>query len=285
MSLKAKKMPCRKNIRSGSLCQTGSVRSVTFKSIFLLTVLESEERQKEDHENSMREARKRMTELQYEWDNAVVERAKTALRHKESIGHIRDAHLKILEAKICLIEAESDIAGLKERNADVMRQLEEEKRKQDEAKEETARAREAGKALGEQVRDMLQHQDSKRELLSSLAEGKTPDDITMEIDAEAAQLELIHAANPNVIREFEKRAQEIERLKRKMESTSTRLGGITAQLDEIMGKWEPKVDELVSKINDAFAYNFEQISCAGEVRVRKEEDFDQWALDIMVRFR
>ena len=110
MSLKAKKMPCRKNIRSGSLCQTGSVRSVTFKSIFLLTVLESEERQKEDHENSMREARKRMTELQYEWDNAVVERAKTALRHKESIGHIRDAHLKILEAKICLIEAESDIA-------------------------------------------------------------------------------------------------------------------------------------------------------------------------------
>ena len=29
--------------------------------------------------------------------------------------------------------------------------------------------------------------------------------------------------------------------------------------------WEPELDKLVKEISNAFAYNFEQIGCAGEV--------------------
>jgi hypothetical protein len=45
------------------------------------------------------------------------------------------------------------------------------------------------------------------------------------------------------------------------------------------------VDQLISQINDAFSYNFEQISCAGEVGVHKDEDFEKWAIEIKVKFR
>ena len=106
-----------------------------------------------------------------------------------------------------------------------------------------------------------------------------------DVSAEEAKLELIHAANPNVIRDYERRAGEIARLTRKKEGSSAKLQALAKGVDEIMAKFEPCLDELVSRINDAFAYNFEQINCAGEVRVHKDEDFDQWALDIMVRFR
>ncbi|KAG5983455.1 hypothetical protein E4U55_008110 [Claviceps digitariae] len=247
--------------------------------------IESEERQKAMHEQAIRDARKNMLDLQYEWDDAVLRRARLVNRHKRLTDKIREAHLALVEAKIWLIEANSDVEGLKERNASIMNELEAERQRVRQATEETNRAKKIGHRLSEEVRELLASNEEKRELLTQLSEGKTPQDVEMEISAEEAKLELIHAANPNVLREFERRAEEIVRLKRKMEGANERLDILTTQLAEIMGKWEPKLEELVSQINDAFAYNFEQISCAGEVRVHKEEDFSQWALDIMVKFR
>src|SRR5689334_20806663 len=63
-------------------------------------VLESEERAKALHEQAMRDARKNVTQLQYDWDAAVVRRAEIALRYKKSIEQIREAHHALLEAEI-----------------------------------------------------------------------------------------------------------------------------------------------------------------------------------------
>jgi chromosome segregation ATPase len=153
------------------------------------------------------------------------------------------------------------------------------------ASEEANRTKEIGHRLGDRIRELVDSDQEKHNLFAQLAKDKTPREVELEVAAEEAKLELIHAANPNVIREFERRAEEIMRLQRKMEGANGKLDELNSQLAQIMGKWEPKLEELVSQINDAFAYNFEQISCAGEVRVHKEEDFSQWALDIMVKFR
>lgn len=250
-----------------------------------LTELESEERHKEANEQAMREARERIVELGFEWDKAVVERAKLVLRHQEALSQIGKAHTDLIEAKIQLIEAKSDIEGLKARNFDIMEKLEQEKLVVQQATDEATLARELGRGLSDKVRELISENPDKKDTYTSLAENKLAAEIGMDISAERANLELIHAANPNVIREFEKREQEIAKLTKKMDASNGKLATITQQLDDLMGKWEPKLDALVSKVNDALAYNFEQISCAGEVRVNKTEDFDQWALDIMVKFR
>lgn len=233
----------------------------------------------------MREARKNLSDLRYECDAATIERAKLVLRHKDAVAKIRDAHRALLEAQIRHIEARSDVSGLKDRSSSIMERLDLEKQNVQEAMAEAERTRDAGRQLGTQVQELLAQHPDKSEEFSRLCENKGPEEIEMEIEAEAANLELIHAANPNVIREFERRAQEIERLSHKMAGLNQKLAGLDAQLEEIMAKWEPQLDELVAKINDAFAYNFEQISCAGEIRVHKDPDFDLWAMDIMVRFR
>ncbi|KAH7176560.1 hypothetical protein EDB81DRAFT_42794 [Dactylonectria macrodidyma] len=247
--------------------------------------IESEERAKANHEQAMRDARKNVITLRYEWDTAVLRRAELVLRFQDSIEKIRTAHHALLEAEIRLIEATSDIQGLKDRNATIMARLQAEKEIVQQASDEATRTRDTGRLLSQQVQEILAQEPEKRDLFSSLCEGKNPEEMQHEISAEEAKLELIHAANPNVVREFERRAQEIARLTRKMEGSSEQLATLTREIDGIMSKWEPTLDELVSKISDAFAYNFEQISCAGEVRVHKPEDFDAWALDVMVRFR
>ncbi|KAF5022389.1 hypothetical protein F66182_5562 [Fusarium sp. NRRL 66182] len=247
--------------------------------------IESEERSKEAHEQALRDARKRIVEIRYEWDETVLRRAELVLRHKEAIERIRKAHQALLEAQICRIEAHSDIVGLKGRNANIMERLDAERAVLQEATEEASRTRDEGNRLNEAVQQILASEPEKRDLFSELCEGKTSEAIENEIAGEEAKLELVHAANPNIVREFEKRAQEIARLTRKMQGSTEKLVGLAQEIDELRSKWEPRLDDLASQINDAFAYNFEQISCAGEVRVHKPEDFDAWALDIMVRFR
>ncbi|KAK2590274.1 Structural maintenance of chromosomes protein 5 [Conoideocrella luteorostrata] len=244
--------------------------------------IELEERQKAAHEQAMRDVRKNLQDIQYDWDKAVLRRSRLVIRHKKLTDKIRQAHLELIEARIWLIEAVSDIEGLKERNASIMGQLEEERRKVQEATEEVDRVKDIGHRLADEACNLIDGDLAKRDFLNNLTMGKSSEEVEMEITAEEAKLELIHAANPNVIREFEKRAEEIVRLKRKMEGANEKLQTLSTQLEEIMGKWEPKLEELVSQINDAFAYNFEQISCAGEVCVHKDDDFSQWALDIMV---
>jgi structural maintenance of chromosomes protein 5 len=244
-----------------------------------------EESNKTGIENTMREVRKNINDLQYEWDNAVMERAQLAIRHAATLNKIAEAHQILLEANIQHIEAESDIVGLKLRNASIMQSLEEEREKVQVAKRESDEAKRQGQELGQIVSQMLAESEEQRAILTALQEGKTAEQVQMEADAEEAKLELIQAANPNVMRDFERRATEIARLKKKMEGLTEKLSRLTEQTETIMGKWEPKLDELVSLINDAFAYNFEQISCAGEIRVHKDDDFEQWALDIMVKFR
>jgi chromosome segregation ATPase len=74
-------------------------------------------------------------------------------------------------------------------------------------------------------------------------------------------------------------------LKAKILETEASLETIAQNVMKIRGKWEPKLDTLIAKISDAFSYNFEQIGCAGEVNVHKDDDFDQWAIQIKVKFR
>ena len=41
----------------------------------------------------------------------------------------------------------------------------------------------------------------------------------------------------------------------------------------------------MGSIGKKFSAAFDRIGCAGEIRIREDEDYDKWAIDIMVKFR
>jgi chromosome segregation ATPase len=106
-----------------------------------------------------------------------------------------------------------------------------------------------------------------------------------EIAAEEAKLEFVHANNPNAIRDFETRQLQLDKLKEKISGAEEKLETVDCEITRVRGIWEPALDRLISEISEAFSINFEQIGCAGEVSVHKDEDFDLWAVDIKVKFR
>ncbi|KUI74467.1 Structural maintenance of chromosomes protein 5 [Cytospora mali] len=258
---------------------------------FLPDKIESEKSNLQNRLDDMRETKQRLLLYDNEYDKLTIEKAEAVLQHKERLCVLRDANQAVIEAAVRLIEADSDLAALKERNAGIVQKLEKEKNLVDElvheaelAKAEAKEAQEAFKAVistgvGEEL------DTDRRDFLIGLSEGHTVANIDADIETENAKLDLIHAADPGVLQEFEKRARDIERSQREKARKEQQLEELSTGIQALRGEWEPRLDEIIRQINDAFSYNFEQINCAGEVGVHKDEDFDKWAIEIKVKFR
>ncbi len=98
-------------------------------------------------------------------------------------------------------------------------------------------------------------------------------------------LSFVHAVPARVADDFEARAVAIGKLSLKVAEKRKALDDINERLETIRKQWEPRVEDLVTSIDKAFGRNFAQITCAGEVKLRKDDDFSKWAIDIRVRFR
>ncbi|KAM7208898.1 SMC5-like protein [Naviculisporaceae sp. PSN 640] len=230
------------------------------------------------------EAKARIGEYALEQDKIVLEKAKAVLEHQKRVTSIRDAYQAFLEASLILIEASSDVEALKTKNAEIVQRLDQEKKNVDELERKRVASHEFATAARAEIQGFLDGGDLPVEL-SDMAKSRTSEDVEQELSAEKAKLDVIQASNPMALEEFERWAAKIERERANHANQEKRLEELNRKIETIRGQWEPRLDELVGQINDAFSYNFEQISCAGEVGVHKDEDFDKWAIEIKVKFR
>ena len=107
-----------------------------------------------------------------------------------------------------------------------------------------------------------------------------------DIEAEKAKLELMHEGDGSIIVRFEERARKIDKIRSHVVRLEDGLAETGGKIEEIKSQWEPELDRLVELISDSFSYNMEQINCAGQVGVHKvENEFDEWAISIQVKFR
>ena len=196
-------------------------------------------------------------------------------------------HNSLHEAEIMLIEATSDLSVLVQRNSSVKDMLQNKQREVDEINREQMEAGADARRLLEACRNLMATADqTMADFFQTLPEGQSSEELEIEIESEKARLELMHEGNGGVIREFEQRQRQIDALKAKLEEINHGLGEFDEKIKELRDQWEPELDQLVGKISDSFSYNMQQISCAGEVAVFKDEDdFDQWAIQIRVKFR
>ena len=184
-----------------------------------------------------------------------------------------------------LIEATSDFEILRERNSSVKELLEDQRRQVDALFEETDALLKAAKVALKKCSEFLTGNDELRDFVATLPEDQTTQQLENEIEGEKARLELMHEGNGGVIKEYEQRKKKIDALSARLEEIKSALSELDDKIKEIRDQWEPELDSLVEKISNSFSLNMEQISCAGEVGIHKDEDFDQWAIQIRVKFR
>ena len=186
------------------------------------------------------------------------------------------------------LEAKSDVEALMERNRSVKVMLETRRVEVKQLVRESDEAAHIGRQLLQQCQRILSDEESgeeQREFLATLPDTQTPEELEGEIESERTRLELVHEGNPSAMAEFEHRQQTIDKLRDRIGRVDQKLQELDAAIVEIRAKWEPELDGLVQKISVAFSLSFEKIGCAGQVAVYKDEDFDQWAIQIQVKFR
>lgn len=235
----------------------------------------------------MQACRSRIAKHELARDELVIEKAQAVIRHRDTVSQIRNAYLSLQDVQIRLIEAASDVRGLKERNGEIMQGLDEKKQEIRNFEDDATDARRDAEQAQVKVQQIVQdggHEDLGR--YQAMVADKSLDEIDQEIESEKAKLELIHAVDPSVLRQFEDRAKKIEELTKRTNDTEAKLGRLEDQIKGLMNKFEPRLEAIISKVNEAFGKNFERISCAGEVGLHKDmEDFDNWAIEIKVKFR
>ncbi|GMG43999.1 unnamed protein product [Aspergillus oryzae var. brunneus] len=232
-------------------------------------------------------------ECERERDQLSIEKAEATLEYAVLL------HEELIKLKIRHIEAFSDLEILKDRNIEHRDRLEAKNNELKDAMQEVKAMSVAVKEMMKQANKVVQlseRQPDLAALLSSLVDH-TVDQLEADIDSEKARLELTHGGSSNIIKEFEEREKQIQKLRGKLSEFEAQLAEFDHAINEIRGKWEPKLDEIIKSISDAFSDSFARIGCAGQVTLDKAEDeagadgepggsdFDQWSIQIHVKFR
>ena len=247
--------------------------------------------QKEDKlataSESLANTKQRIQEISHKLDAVAFESAQAALEYADAVEALREAHNGLHESELMLIEATSEFETLESRNSDVKALLEAKKHEVDALIRETQIAQDDARKILDRCKALMSSPDEAlQEFFRSLPTEQSIEQLEIEIESEKARLELMHEGNGGVIKEFEQRQKRIDALKAKLEEFKHGLDEFDEKIREIRDQWEPELDKLVKRISDSFSFNMRQINCAGEVGIFKdEEDFDQWAILIQVKFR
>ncbi|KAH6845886.1 hypothetical protein BKA58DRAFT_74342 [Alternaria rosae] len=213
--------------------------------------------------------------------------ANLTIEYGKVVTQMRAFHESLVEAEIRLIEVKSELRSLIKENRTILdKQKAQESKITERANHERglrARYRELQEAT---QRDIYSLSEEERQIVMEYKELPTLEALELEVQSVNARLDMMAEGNPGAIRAYQRREEDIKTTRENLEKYAASLEEIKDDITEIREKWEPELDILIRRISGAFAHNFEQIGCAGEVEVNKDEDdFDNWSVQISVRFR
>lgn len=207
-----------------------------------------------------------------------------------------------MKAEMRHLEANSDLQTLRTRHTDFAKMLEEKRLESVKISDEFKEAAQRGRSMLKRAREVtaeVNEEDGGSEALETIkAPEYNIDQLNADIDSKRAELELTHGGSENMIEEFEQRERSIDKLQSNLTESDQKLSALSDSINEIRERWEPKLDALISKISHAFSDSFARIGCAGQVSLDKVKsdpgpndespgvyDYDQWSIQIHVKFR
>ncbi|KAK7437355.1 Structural maintenance of chromosomes protein 5 [Stygiomarasmius scandens] len=142
-------------------------------------------------------------------------------------------------------------------------------------------------------RNLLEYAEAKKEAQRNGAEPpltdgvdlRTADELEEELQTQKAKLELTMKSNPGVVEQFEKRKRDIELLENTLSGRQANAARVDKTVKSLMNRWRPALEKLIESIGEKFSAAFDRIGCAGEIRIREHDEYEKWAIDILVKFR
>ncbi|KAI0658644.1 P-loop containing nucleoside triphosphate hydrolase protein [Cubamyces menziesii] len=151
-------------------------------------------------------------------------------------------------------------------------------------KEDSKRKLEITKTKYEEVEEDVRESFHEMEAAGTI-QAKSSEEWEAELQQRREELDMNMNTNANVVDQYNKRKAEIETLTATIEEREKRILRIEQNIKTARENWQPELEKLVTSIGQKFSAAFDRIGCAGEIRIREDEDYEKWAIDIMVKFR
>lgn len=199
----------------------------------------------------------------------------------------RRLHENVVEAEICLIEAASEVRALENENRMVLERLRSRQIQVEQLGQTADKMKAEVRRLHDNTQTLLNNcTPEEMEIVRTYKDLETVAELDDEIQSVNARLEMMSGGSEQAVRVFENREQQIRKTQESLDKHQSALESTQGKITEIKQPFEEELDALITKISDAFAHNFAQIGCAGEVSVYKDDDdFNAWSIQISVRFR
>ncbi|KAI8074862.1 hypothetical protein BC940DRAFT_362946 [Gongronella butleri] len=143
-------------------------------------------------------------------------------------------------------------------------------------------AQAAGEDLHEELREEFQA------IYDEWQQGglnQTVIEIEDEINHEQSAYDALKLLNPGAMKTYEDVTAKLKDLSNSMETNHAKLEKANRDIEETHNKWVPRLEQLVLAISVKFSEGLRNIGCAGEVGISKDEDYDNWGIEIRVKFR
>ncbi|RDX55311.1 hypothetical protein OH76DRAFT_731207 [Lentinus brumalis] len=231
--------------------------------------------------NSIKQKLLTITSKRVDCIRAYVDLMRAAIKEQEGAARAGLEYLQVSANKVALEsmckEQADAIAKAHDVAAEITVRFDQAKKI---SKQKLAISKEKLAEADDDLRDEFTQMEQAGELAT-----QTPDEWRADLDQRREELEMNMATNANVVEVYNKRKAEIDTLTAKIEDHEQRITKIEQSIKRARDNWQPELEKLVGSIGKKFSAAFDRIGCAGEIRIREDEDFEKWAIDIMVKFR
>ncbi|KAF9516831.1 hypothetical protein BS47DRAFT_1340449 [Hydnum rufescens UP504] len=251
-------------------------KSQTEREIFRLMNEPSAESQKAAHKEKLANHLQKRTKLLIDYHNTIL----AIVRNQQTKSRLI---LQIMQATANDIKVRT-ITNAQSAKTAKAHQLFEEK------KEALRIGKENVKKLGDRLKDKFQTIDPStrnrfEEVPKAEKDAWTNAYIQEQLDHFNELLEANFAVNAGVVETYKRRLKTIEDLEAEEQNVRKDLIKVERGIERVRAMWYPALKSLVNNIGDKFSAAFDRMGCAGEIRITEVEDYNQWTLDILVKFR
>ncbi|WFC98940.1 Structural maintenance of chromosomes protein 5 [Malassezia yamatoensis] len=111
------------------------------------------------------------------------------------------------------------------------------------------------------------------------------DQLELELQSAQAALDIPWGVGPNVVEAFQQRKAKIAQLNGTIDAALHEKVQAEAKIERIEQHWLPALEQLICKVNERFSSAFQRLGCAGEIRLARDDDYEKWGIDVLVKFR
>ncbi|WFD32277.1 Structural maintenance of chromosomes protein 5 [Malassezia sp. CBS 17886] len=218
----------------------------------------------------------------------AVALADVAARTRQALRRAMDARLVYDKLALGILRTEADLGSCRECMREQQQLVADAEHALEGVVDAFARAKGDAVSLQRQVQARIDEaaDEQQDELRAHLRDNdESVDQLELELRRAQAALDIPWGVGPGVLETFRARKEKMAALRASIQALHVQLTNYDARIARVEHMWLPQLAALMERVNARFAASFQRLGCAGEVRLARDDDYAQWGVDLLVKFR